>query len=224
MALKNRYSTLRQKHDNQRQSKQPSDGNAESKSPATASATNTKASCRSGNQDAEPESPWNQRIDLVRFEDDDEDDGDDDDEDNDEELVGAEDVYDDNEYYQEKTIVPVIGIGPPHTGDGLRKSQTNKKAKVAAEQFLDHRHTANSDTASGPMYFHTASESTNSMDLGGTRDMSCHFCSFGLSHTMSCTLDLPTALMTSDRQQDAESDSMIHSNYGEQTGGSPAST
>lgn len=224
MALKNRYATLRSKHDDQRQSKRPSGGNARSNSPATASATNTKASCDFGIQGAGPQSPRNQRNDLVRFEDDDEDDDDGDDEDDDQELVGAEDVYDD-EYHQQNNIIPVIGIGPSHIRDSLRRSHTNDILNVIAEQGLDNWHTASSDTISGPNHFRTASESISSMELEGTGDMSCQLSSFALSHTIPCNLDSPTAFLTGDRQQDAGSDSMVHSNYGEQhPGGPPAST
>lgn len=220
MALKNRYSTLRLKHDNQRQSKQTGDGNAGFDFPATAAATNPKANCRPGIQGAGPKSPWNQRNDLVRFEDDDEDEDDDDDEDDDEEFTGAEDVYY-NEYHQQNTTVPVTGVGPPHTRDSLRESHTSSIPNGTAEHVLDNWHTASSDPIPGTMYFRTASETPNSMDLGGPGDMSCQLPSFGLSHTMPCTLDSPTAFLTGDQQQDAGSDSMVHSDHGEQP---PAST
>lgn len=214
MALKNRYSTLRLKHDNQRQSKQPSDGNAGSNSPAKAAATNTKTSCRSGIQGSGAKSPWNQRTDLVRFEDEDDDDDDDDDEDEDEEMAGTEDVYD-NEYHQHNTTISGMGIGSNHTRDSLRKSNTSTSNGIA-DQALENRHTASGDAVPGSIHFRPATEPTNSMDLGGTGDMSCQLPPFNLSHTMSCPLDSPSAaFLSGDQQQDAGSDSILHSNYGE---------
>lgn len=159
----------------------------------------------------------------MRFEDDDEDEDDDDDECDDEEIAGTEHVYD-KEYHQQNPTASVIGIGPPHTRGSPCESLNSGIPNGTALQALDNWHTARSDTISGSMYFRTASEPPNSMDLGGPGDMSCQPSSFGLSHTMPSTLDSQTAFMTGNRQQDAGRDSMVHSNYGEQhPGGLPAS-
>lgn len=223
LALKNRYSTLRLKHDNQRQSKQPSDGNAGSNSPATAAATKTKASCRSVIQASGAKSAWNQRTDLVRFEDDDDDDDEDDDEDEDEEMAGTEDVYDTDYLQQQNTTASGVGSGPTHKRDSFHKSNPSTSHGIA-EQGLENRHTASGDALPGSLHFRTVSEPTNPMDLGGTGDMSCQLPPFNLSQTMSCALDSPSAaFLNGDQQQDAGNDSMIHSNYGEKPRGPQAS-